>query len=526
MEAPSPDPNGAEKNRTDSNKNLTEQIKSQITSLEAEAKQVDNSEVHARVLNLIALIKKSLRSRTLPAKTQRELARLLSLTPKLDNRHIQQLNLLDLAISTLLEAPQVSSAAGPLADGTSDTTRDSSPSQAAEAKNLVFVQETRRQIAQQSSTYPNVLRSILITGEGTPYIRLIAGLSWFFLIFVVLPVITMGTAFYIRELVSVITAANTVDYLVEQKQQLETEIVVQQREIEQLDLRRQELGDQLAIVGDQVGAIAKITPTVTTPLPAPSPTPPNPAATPTPTNPAPANPAPTATGENGETVETLSFITVNPQELVRIEAAIDKVLTRDETAATESAARAPANPESTATPRSGASSSAPSEPISGAQSEAAIAQAVADAEQQAADAARSEAVVKAAGDRATDRRIFKTSMTLILLAVSIGALGSTVSVVVRANTFIRQAQESESDLFLTGFFRPLVGMSFAIFCVALVEAGIFSGIFDIADREEDRTYFYVAIAFVAGFSERLVRDVVIKTEDSIAGPITRTDRLR
>lgn len=33
-----------------------------------------------------------------------------------------------------------------------------------------------------------------------------------------------------------------------------------------------------------------------------------------------------------------------------------------------------------------------------------------------------------------------------------GALGSTISVIVRANTFINQTQETENDLFLTGFF--------------------------------------------------------------------------
>ncbi len=64
-------------------------------------------------------------------------------------------------------------------------------------------------------------------------------------------------------------------------------------------------------------------------------------------------------------------------------------------------------------------------------------------------------------------------------------------------------------------------MSFAIFCVALVEAGIFSGIFNVRRENTDPIYFYVVIAFVAGFSERLVRDVVIKTEDTFAGPKPR-----
>ena len=42
-------------------------------------------------------------------------------------------------------------------------------------------------------------------------------------------------------------------------------------------------------------------------------------------------------------------------------------------------------------------------------------------------------------------------------------------------------------------------------------------------RQKSRTIF-VAIAFVARFSERLVRDVVIKTEDALAGPASGRDR--
>lgn len=82
---------------------LAEQIKSQVASLENESLTIENSEVQARIRHLIKLIKTSLQSRDLNEKTQRELAKLLSLTPTLDGRHAQQLNLLDLAVSLLLE---------------------------------------------------------------------------------------------------------------------------------------------------------------------------------------------------------------------------------------------------------------------------------------------------------------------------------------------------------------------------------------------------------------------------------------
>ncbi|NJM17239.1 MAG: hypothetical protein HC815_04370 [Richelia sp. RM1_1_1] len=101
--------------------------------------------------------------------------------------------------------------------------------------------------------------------------------------------------------------------------------------------------------------------------------------------------------------------------------------------------------------------------------------------------------------------------------VSMGALGSAVSIIVRANKFIEQGKTGQSDLFFTGFFRPIVGMSFAIFAVALIESGVFSGIFQISARENRTIYLYMAIAFIAGFSERLVEDVVLKTENTLTG---------
>lgn len=118
----------------------------------------------------------------------------------------------------------------------------------------------------------------------------------------------------------------------------------------------------------------------------------------------------------------------------------------------------------------------------------------------------------------------KQDLFFISLAISMGALGSAVSVIVRANKFIEQSKERQSDLFFTGFFRPFVGMSFAIFAVALIESGVFSGIFTIAKQENRNVYLYMAIAFIAGFSERLVEDVVLRTEDSLTGYSSRSNK--
>lgn len=103
-------------------------------------------------------------------------------------------------------------------------------------------------------------------------------------------------------------------------------------------------------------------------------------------------------------------------------------------------------------------------------------------------------------------------LPLMLAVVATGALGSFVSVIVRANEFIDRQQPGQLDLFLVGFFRPVVGMAFAFFLVALLESGIFASVLSINSVKPDKKiYLYIAIAFVAGFSERLVKDLVGQT---------------
>lgn len=107
---------------------------------------------------------------------------------------------------------------------------------------------------------------------------------------------------------------------------------------------------------------------------------------------------------------------------------------------------------------------------------------------------------------------------LILAVVSAGAVGSFVSVIVRANDFIEHQEQNHLDLFLVGFFRPVVGMAFAIFLMAVLESGVISGIISVDAVERDRKiYFYIAVSFVAGFSERLIKDIMGKTENLVSG---------
>lgn len=116
------------------------------------------------------------------------------------------------------------------------------------------------------------------------------------------------------------------------------------------------------------------------------------------------------------------------------------------------------------------------------------------------------------------RGIDSIDVPLILAVVSAGALGSFVSVIVRANDFIEGQQRTRLDLFLVGFFRPVVGMAFAVFLMAALESGMVSGILATdASKPAQKIYFYIAISFVAGFSERLVKDLMGKTADLVGG---------
>lgn len=477
-------------NSPTSSSTLTKKIEAQVTTLEDEAIALENSEIQARVRQLIKLIKTGLQSRTLDPKTQRELARLLSLTPTLDRRHTQQLNLLELAVSTLLEPDGVRRG-----ETESQRAADTSSTE----KNLVFTQETRRQVTHQVRPYPDLFRTIFIIGGGTPYIRLISGLSWFFVFFVLMPLTVAGATFVARDIAGFTSAQATIEALQARNDSLEADKSRQKAQIETLTRRRDALAGQLGRTGSQIAAIA---PAVTVEEAATGTNGESAAVTPaagaTNNGSASSGAASNGAASNGtdSVAGTPDQVLVDRSKLTTIEKEIEDELRSD------------LNREANATGED-TIAEVPATNTGGSDVEG---------------APSASLPVPVADSLAAAERIFTTSFSLILLAVAMGALGSTISVIVRANTFIRQAQENNNDLFLTGFFRPFVGMSFAIFCVALVEAGIFSGIFDLTNRKEtDRTYFYVAIAFIAGFSERLVRDVVIKTEDTLAGSADKSD---
>ena len=128
-----------------------------------------DSEMQAKVQSLLAQIKTSLQQQQLSIEMQRELAKLLSLISTLDYRNPQQVDILDLAISILLESKEK--------EHTTKNFKNSNfPNQLSHKNsgNLVFIQEARRQIAIQSQEYPHPFKAI-IKGTGGAYNRLLSG---------------------------------------------------------------------------------------------------------------------------------------------------------------------------------------------------------------------------------------------------------------------------------------------------------------------------------------------------------------
>ncbi len=102
------------------------------------------------------------------------------------------------------------------------------------------------------------------------------------------------------------------------------------------------------------------------------------------------------------------------------------------------------------------------------------------------------------------------SSTLLLVALS-GAIGSIVSIMVRIRDFARLQDPDPFLHFFTGLFKPVVGVSFALFVFAVLNAGILP----ISVEETKQLYFFAAIAFVSGFSERFATDVAARAEKAV-----------
>jgi hypothetical protein len=91
-----------------------------------------------------------------------------------------------------------------------------------------------------------------------------------------------------------------------------------------------------------------------------------------------------------------------------------------------------------------------------------------------------------------------------------GFVGAAVSLAIKIKDYSRLTDVDTRVLLYTGFFKPLIGMAFALFIYMVLS----SGIIEMGVAADKARFFFVAVAFVAGFSERFAKDVISKVEQT------------
>lgn len=125
------------------------------------------------------------------------------------------------------------------------------------------------------------------------------------------------------------------------------------------------------------------------------------------------------------------------------------------------------------------------------------------------------------GERKSEQRLTTKRITqfdvdetiaLLVLAGVAGSLGSIVSILTRIKEYETEKYTDAVLPIYIGALKPLIGGAFGILLFTLISARLLP--LQVADdaRPINRWYALFAIAFVAGFSERLVKDIISQTE--------------
>jgi hypothetical protein len=103
------------------------------------------------------------------------------------------------------------------------------------------------------------------------------------------------------------------------------------------------------------------------------------------------------------------------------------------------------------------------------------------------------------------------SLSLLYLCAIAGGLGSIVSLIARINmnSCTVDYEAGRGVTFALGALRPALGAVFGIAFYAAVTSGLLDLFKVPAERGTTQFYFFLVIAFLAGFSERWARDVLI-----------------
>ncbi len=110
-------------------------------------------------------------------------------------------------------------------------------------------------------------------------------------------------------------------------------------------------------------------------------------------------------------------------------------------------------------------------------------------------------------------QVLGIDLSLLMTIGFFGALGSLLSIMLRIQDFSAKIDVPRSLLVLNGFFKPIVGMISAIFVYTLLNSGIIT--INVSDATA-KNNFAIALALLAGLSERFVNDIASKAERAIS----------
>lgn len=121
---------------------------------------------------------------------------------------------------------------------------------------------------------------------------------------------------------------------------------------------------------------------------------------------------------------------------------------------------------------------------------------------------------------------FGEPVILVLAVMLAGILGSCVSIMVRINDFQGLARSNVWVLFFNGFFKPIIGLSFALFLFAVITSGIIPIAIQTGVNDEttgtfnnSEALFILAVSFICGFSERFAKDIASKVEEKVVSNV-------
>jgi hypothetical protein len=116
----------------------------------------------------------------------------------------------------------------------------------------------------------------------------------------------------------------------------------------------------------------------------------------------------------------------------------------------------------------------------------------------------------------------------IFLIFMTGTLGGVISILYRLKDFDDTKTQKYDDAFLPyliGIIKPIVGGSFAFFVFVLLNSGVSPLTVKNQEDTKSDTYSFLALAFIAGFSERFALNLIDNTVDSSTGKVQATPKV-